>query len=132
MASQEDDIGPEEDPEADTEAQWREIVANFGEAPSLPELPVVPAPAWDEPDPEPASPEPIWFEDAEGYHPPPPPPIPRPAPLRLAAWISAVCGPFLLLGLAIFRIGIPRVLVYAALVAILGSFVYLLLTASPE
>ena len=114
-------------PEADdTDAVWRQIVADFGKGsdspvppwpvsedvePRRPRLrPARPEPPGDEPprrrrtDPsaEPVAPLPDWVEpeaveDDGHYVPPPPPPVPRLAPRKLAAALSLLAGLLLMI-----------------------------------
>ncbi len=62
--------------------------------------------------------------------PPTPPPLPRTDPIRMVAWVLLIGGPALLVLSAVFRVGLPRVLVLGLIAAILVSFGFLLRKAS--
>jgi hypothetical protein len=110
----------------DTDAVWRQIIADFGKdadgpvppwpvsedvEPRRPRLrPTRPEPSSDEPPrrrrtdpkPEPVAPLPDWvepeaLEDDGHYVPPPPPPVPRLAPRKLAAALTLLAGLLLMI-----------------------------------
>ena len=113
-------------PADDTDAVWRQIVADFGKDTDspVPPWPVSedveprrsrlgperPGPAADQPPrrrrtdprPEPVAPLPDWVEpeaveDDGHYVPPPPPPVPRLAPRKLAATLTLLAGVLLMI-----------------------------------
>ncbi len=119
---------PAADPSAadDTDAVWRQIVADFGKdaespvppwpvsedvEPRRPRLrPIRPEQSGDDaprrrrtdPRPEPVAPLPDWVEpeaveDDGHYVPPPPPPVPRLAPRKLAAALTLLAGLLLMI-----------------------------------
>ena len=121
----------------DEDARWDDIVANYGDRPTVED-------AWTRPEPAPAPrppqqdtrapvrTEPEWWErEPEPFVPPTPPPIPRTSPVRTASWVFVIGGPLVLVALAIFRVALPTSGVLIAIAATLASFGHLLWTASP-
>jgi hypothetical protein len=112
--------------QAREEAEWREIVANFGEAPEFPDLPPpppAPLPPVDEPVAEESS-----YDDEEGYVPPPPPPVKPPTGLRLVAWLGLFGVPAVVLVCIVFGISLPSLVGVGFVVWFVGGFGYLVAT----
>lgn len=119
------------------DAVWREIVDNYGERPTVDDVPAAePRPvAEPEPDPEPdAQAEVAVVRPAaeERYVPPPPPPIPRPAPPRAFAWAGLFGVPVILLVCLVATLDLPSLIDYLMLAWFVGGFVYLVATMSRE
>lgn len=123
----------------DDDATWREIVANYGDRPTLdaPDSPDQPAA---DPDPgvdpglralfgglDDADHEPGDLAE-ERFVPPTPPPLPRLPADRLAAWTGVLVAPCLLLVLTVLRIDLPSILAWLLIAAFLGGFGYLIAT----
>ena len=100
--------------EADEKA-WREIVANYGEAPAVP-------------DPEAFRLE--LYDDR--FVPPPLPPAPEVSPERRFAWVVLVCAPILLLVLALAHFVLPTTVTAGLGLASLAAFGYLVGTMSRD
>lgn len=123
--------------QAREDAEWREIVDNYGEQPDLE------PPAEPEPPQEPAVPTHLFqyavppelgprsweaaLED-DRFVPPPPPPVPRPHGLRLAAWLGLFGVPTVVLICIVLGISLPSPLGFLALVWFVGGFGYLVAT----
>ena len=100
--------------EADEKA-WRDIVANYGEAPATPE------------------PEAFRLELYDDHFVPPPlPPAPEVAPERRFAWVVLVCSPILLILLAFAQVSLPTTVTAGLVLASLAAFGYLVGTMSRE
>ncbi|MET1060713.1 MAG: hypothetical protein ABWX84_14030 [Nocardioides sp.] len=122
----------------DEDEVWRQIVANYGDAPSVEDVPreepretaqaesqrVEPA----------AEPEPRSFpwEDEGRFVPPPPPPIPRPEPRRALAWTGLFGAPLVLLTALVFGIYLPGWMSLALVAGFVGGFLYLVSTMPSE
>ncbi len=119
----------------DEDEAWRDIVDNFGEAPSGDELdtPVEPE-VVELPGPteylDPWRPEP--WEDEGRFVPPPAPPVPLADPPRLLAWIGVFGAPTVLLIGLIFAIGFPGWLSTLLVASFIGGFGFLVATMSSE
>ena len=121
----------------DEDEAWRQIVANYGDAPSVED---VPRPEPDpEPDPnliqppavagEPARADtPFKWEDEGRFVPPPPPPLPRPEPRRALAWLGLFGAPTLLLVALVFGVYFPGWLSLILVGGFVGGFIYLVFT----
>jgi hypothetical protein len=107
------------------DAQWAEIIANYGDRPVLDPPPDAAAP---EPEPQPdvhpelAAAE-TWQE--ERFVPPPPPPLPRLPMDRLLAWLGVFGSPLILLVATVLRLHLPTLLAWALVLGFLGGFGYL-------
>ena len=123
----------------DEDEAWRQIVANYGDAPSVEDAPreetrvegptefrVEPAA---EPEPEPA---PFPWEDEGRFVPPPPPPLPRPEPRRALAWLGLFGAPLVLLVALVFGIYLPGWMSLVLVGGFVGGFLYLVSTMPSE
>ena len=126
----------------DEDEAWRQIVANYGDAPSVDDLPR------DEPDLEspadpPADPRaearevepgpaPLAWADEGRFVPPPPPPIPRPEPRRALAWTGLFGAPLVLLVALVFGIYLPGWMSVVLVTGFVGGFLYLVSTMPTE
>ncbi len=121
----------------DEDEAWRQIVANYGDAPSVEDGPRP------EPEPEPGptllpppavageparTDTPFQWEDEGRFTPPPTPPLPRPEPRRALAWLGVFGAPSLLLVALVFGFYLPGWLSLALVGAFVGGFVYLVST----
>jgi hypothetical protein len=117
----------------DEDEVWRDIVENYGDAPSVEdESPVVEPPSAPdvvEPD-EVYDPEP--WEDEGRFVPPPAPPVPLAEPPRLLAWIGLFGSPTVLLVALVFSIQLPSWASTLLIMAFIGGFGYLVATMSRE
>jgi len=120
---------------AHVDAAWRDILANYGERPTVSpaETPEDAATApFDEPPPADdladESPEPEWWEREEHFTPPEPPPAPIPRTPRGLAWLGALGLPVVAILLAVLRIGIPGWAGTLGVLAFIGSLGYLFAT----
>ena len=122
----------------DEDEAWRQIVANYGDAPSVEDVPRDRAQeAEAEPRTEPAAeaePAPASFpwEDEGRFVPPPPPPIPRPEPRRALAWSGLFGAPLVLLVALVFGIYLPGWLSLILVGGFVGGFLYLVSTMPTE
>ena len=136
-----DDDGPDDSfSEVKEEAAWREIVANFGERPTLSTRDL----GTPQVGPAAISPEQLEAEEAreaghwdEGrFVPPEPPPLPKTTPLRRLAWLGALGAP--VAGLVLFLLTsitswwIPSWVTWVLIAAFLGGFGYLVATMSRD
>ena len=124
----------------DEDEVWRQIVANYGDAPSVEDVPR-PEPqegqsdVQSEPRVEPAAePAPASFpwEDEGRFVPPPPPPIPRPEPRRGLAWAGLFGAPLVLLVALVLGIYLPGWLSLILVAGFVGGFLYLVSTMPTE
>jgi hypothetical protein len=117
----------------DEDEVWRDIVENYGEAPSVEEAPPVvdPGPRSDvvEPD-EVYDPDP--WEDEGRFVPPPAPPVPLAEPPRLLAWIGLFGSPTLLLVALVIGWQLPGWLSTLLIGSFIGGFGYLVATMNRE
>lgn len=116
----------------DEDEVWRDIVENYGEAPSVEEAPpvVYPGPRSDvvEPD-EVYDPDP-WDEGR--FVPPPAPPVPLAEPPRLLAWIGLFGSPTVLLVALVIGWQLPGWLSTLLIGSFIGGFGYLVATMNRE
>ena len=116
----------------DEDEVWRQIVANYGDAPSVEDVPrSEPQEVEAEPRVEPAAePAPTSFpwEDEGRFVPPPPPPLPRPEPRRALAWLGLFGAPVVLLAALVFGVYLPGWLSLILVGGFIGGFVYLVST----
>lgn len=118
----------------DEDEVWRDIVENYGEAPSAEELDETQKPA--EPalrpgsaeDPDAWQPEP--WEDEGRFVPPEPPPVPLAEPKRLVAWIGLFGSPAILLVALLLGVSFSSWLSTLLIAWFLGGFGYLIATMS--
>ena len=111
----------------DEDEVWRQIVANYGDAPSVDDAPR-PAPEEELPaEPESTS-VPFAWEDEGRFVPPPPPPLPRPEPRRALAWLGLFGAPVVLLAALVFGVYLPGWLSLILVGGFIGGFVYLVST----
>jgi hypothetical protein len=111
----------------DEDEAWRQIVANYGDVPSLDDAPrpepreeyVVENDAPDEPDAV------FPWEDEGRFVPPPPPPVPRSTPDRLAAWAGLFGAPLVLLVALVLNLSLPTWAGYVLVAWFVGGFLYL-------
>lgn len=119
----------------DEDEAWRDIVDNFGEAPSADELDtplaaeVVNLPGSDE---EPVAWHPAAWEDEGRFVPPPAPPVPLAEPPRLLAWIGVFGAPTVLLIGLIFGLAFPGWLSTLLVASFIGGFGFLVATMGSE
>jgi hypothetical protein len=117
----------------DEDEVWRDIVENYGEAPSVEEAPPVvdPGPRSEivEPD-EVYDPDP--WEDEGRFVPPPAPPVPLAEPPRLLAWIGLFGSPTLLLVALVIGWQLPGWLSTLLIGSFIGGFAYLVATMNRE
>ena len=116
----------------DEDEAWRQIVAHYGDAPSVEDVPReepqdVEAEPRVEPGAEPAAASFPW-EDEGRFVPPPAPPIPRPEPRRALAWSGLFGAPLVLLVALIFGIYLPGWLSLLLVGGFVGGFLYLVST----
>jgi hypothetical protein len=120
----------------DEDEAWRQIVANYGDAPSVEDVPRAEPPESEaEPRTEPAAePAPATFpwEDEGRFVPPMPPPIPRPEPRRGLAWSGLFGAPLVLLVALVFGIYLPGWLSLLLVSGFVGGFLYLVSTMPTE
>lgn len=123
------------DPREREDELWREIVANYGERPTLEE----PAAGEDADDPAAAvesdgpaagteeydDPDPAAWEDEGRFVPPPPPPIPIADPPRMLAWLGLFGVPMSLLVIVVAGLHVPQWLGLLMVAWFVGGFVYL-------
>ena len=123
----------------DEDEAWRQIVAHYGDAPSVEDAPRdEPAEPVTEPATEPraadAEPAPTSFpwEDEGRFVPPTAPPIPRPEPRRALAWTGLFGAPLVLLVALVFGIYLPGWMSLILVGGFVGGFVYLVSTMPTE
>jgi hypothetical protein len=122
----------------DEDEVWRDIVENYGDAPTVEEAapvidPVVDQgslsfviPSRDEDyDPDP-------WEDEGHFVPPPAPPVPLAEPPRLLAWIGLFGSPAVLLVSLMFSVELPSWLSTLMIGSFIGGFGYLVATMNRE
>ena len=118
----------------DEDEAWRQIVANYGDVPSVDDAPR-PEPreeyvgendAQDEPDAV------FPWEDEGRFVPPPPPPVPRPEPRRGLAWAGLFGAPVILLVALVFGVYLPGWLSLLLVAGFIGGFGYLVATMSND
>lgn len=118
------------DEDSDEDRAWRDIVENYGDAPTFDE-PAEPRP---EPVHRPGSPEdpdawhPTPWEDEGRFVPPTPAPVPLAEPRRLLAWGGLVASPVLLLAIVVFGWIAPGWLVTTLILWFVAGFGYLVWT----
>lgn len=117
----------------DEDEVWRDIVENFGEAPSIEDdAPLVePEPRSDLVEPDEVY-DPAPWEDEGRFVPPPAPPVPLAEPPRLLAWIGLFGSPAVLLVALVFSIQLPSWMSTLLIGAFIGGFGYLVATMSRE
>ena len=116
----------------DEDEVWRDIVENYGEAPSVEEAPPVvdPSPRSDIVEPDTYDPDP--WEDEGRFVPPPAPPVPLAEPPRLLAWIGLFGSPTLLLVALVIGWPLPGWLSTLLIGSFIGGFSYLVATMNRE
>ena len=116
----------------DEDEVWRDIVENYGEAPSVEEAPPVvdPAPRSEVVEPDAYDPDPR--EDEGRFVPPPAPPVPLAEPPRLLAWIGLFGSPTLLLVALVIGWQLPGWLSTLLVGSFIGGFGYLVATMNRE
>ena len=137
----------------DEDAAWREIVAHYGDVPSVDPSALFDPPAQPEPGPSdthddppaeaPAAPprrpvlEPGWndplttratWQDEGHFVPPEPPPLPPLEPRRRLAWFGLLGAPVVMLLFAFFQYRPPGWLVFLLVAGFVGGFGYLVAT----
>jgi len=117
----------------DEDEVWRNIVENYGDAPSVEEAPPV-----DDPDPRSDVVEADevpdfdpWAEE-ERFVPPPAPPVPLAEPPRLLAWIGLFGSPTFLLVAVVIGWQLPGWLSTLLIGGFIGGFAYLVATMNRE
>ena len=118
----------------DEDEAWRQIVANYGDVPSVDDAPrpephgeyVVENDVPDEPD------APFPWEDEGRFVPPPPPPVPRPEPRRGLAWGGLFGAPVILLVALVFGVYLPGWLSLLLVAGFIGGFGYLVATMNND
>ncbi len=118
----------------DEDEAWRQIVANYGDVPSVDDAPrpeprgeyVVENEPADEPDAV------FPWEDEGRFVPPPPPPVPRPEPRRGLAWAGLFGAPVILLVALVFGVYLPGWLSLLLVAGFIGGFGYLVATMSND
>lgn len=117
----------------DEDEVWRDIVENYGEAPSVEEAPPVvdPSPRSDAVDPDEVYEVDPWAEE-ERFVPPPAPPVPLAEPPRLLAWIGLFGSPTLLLLALVIGWQLPGWLSTLLIGSFIGGFGYLVATMNRE
>ena len=126
----------------DEDEVWRDIVENYGDAPSVEEAPPVIDPVIDPvvdqgslsftvPPPD-VDYDPDPWEDEGRFVPPPAPPVPLAEPPRLLAWIGLFGSPAVLLIALMFGIQLPSWLSTLMIGAFIGGFGYLVATMNRE
>ncbi|GAB2755443.1 hypothetical protein [Nocardioides pakistanensis] len=126
------------DRKLDEEAAWREIVAHYGEEPTVdapePASTEPPAgrderlrdlfqPSWNDPLDTEAS-----WDDEGHFVPPSPPPMPVLDPRRRLAWAGLFGSPLLMLVAVVLGWTLPDWVMFLLAVAFAGGFVYLVAT----
>ena len=134
MPGNESESGEPELDAAHVDAAWEDILANYGERPTMPPL-ASPEAVVPEEEAEPiaqAAPEPEaaqeWWEREEHFTPPEPPPAPIPAGPRGLAWAGALGLPVLAIVLTLARLSIPSWLGTLGVLAFIASLGYLFAT----
>ncbi len=116
----------------DEDEVWRQIVANYGDAPSVDDAPVEEArETREEPREQPpveATHDPFPWEDEGRFVPPPAPPLPRPEPRRALAWLGLFGAPTLLLVALILGVYLPGWMTMVLVGGFVGGFLYLVST----
>lgn len=117
----------------DEDEVWRDIVDNYGDAPSIEDEPPIvdPAPRSDLVEPDEVY-DPVPWEDEGRFVPPPAPPVPLAEPPRLLAWIGLFGSPTVLLVALVFGIQLPSWLSTLMIGAFIGGFGYLVATMNRE
>jgi len=117
----------------DEDEVWRDIVENYGEAPSVEEAPPVvdPAPRSDVVEPDEVYEADPWAEE-ERFVPPPAPPVPLAEPPRLLAWIGLFGSPTVLLVALVIGWQLPGWLSTLLIGSFIGGFGYLVATMNRE
>ena len=117
----------------DEDEVWRDIVENYGEAPSVEEAPPVvdPAPRSDVVEPDEVYEADPWAEE-ERFVPPPAPPVPLAAPPRRLAWIGLFGSPTILLVALVIGWQLPGWLSTLLIGSFIGGFGYLVATMNRE
>ncbi len=122
---------------SDEDEVWQSIIDNYGTRPELPAEPThgsVPMAAErPAPDGEPLtaslpgeSDSAFWTPAGDDrFVPEVPPPFPRPDRPRLIAWIGVLGAPLALLVVAIFRVPLPTILIYALIGWAIAGFGFL-------
>ncbi len=134
---------PDADMPTDFEAAFREIVAHYGDRPTLgePAAPPQPPPAVPR-EPERPAVDPAMFdrrhleppeeeprsEREEHFVPPEPPPVPRGTPARRLAWLGLFLPPVLMLAAVVFGWTFPDWASALLVAAFVGGFVFLVAT----
>ena len=118
----------------DEDEAWRQIVANYGDVPSVDDAPR-PEPSGEyvvENDLPDEADAPIPWEDEGRFVPPPPPPVPRPEPRRGLAWAGLFGAPVILLVALVFGVYLPGWLSLLLVAGFIGGFGYLVATMSND
>jgi hypothetical protein len=122
----------------DEDEVWRDIVENYGDAPSVEDAPPAADPVVDQGPPsfrvtEPDEVhDPATWEDEGRFVPPPAPPVSLAEPPRLLAWIGLFGSPAVLLVALVFSWQLPSWLSTLLIGAFIGGFGYLVATMSRE
>lgn len=123
----------------DEDEAWREIVDNYGEAPTW-EGDAPAEAAEPEPEPERLTPIPRPPDDPDAWHPeleaeveerfvpPNPPPVPLAEPRRLVAWAGLFLAPMILLVAVVFGQTLPSLVSTGLVCWFIGGFLYLVAT----
>lgn len=114
---------------AHVEAAWRDILANYGEQPTIPAEADPQARTYDAPEEPPeTTPELEWWEREEHFTPPEPPPAPVPRGPRGLAWAGVLGLPVLTIILTLANLTIPTWLTTLGILAFVASLGYLFAT----
>ncbi len=120
----------------DEDEVWRDIVENYGEAPTVEEAEPEAQPPPEVPRPEAAAEPSAWnpspWEDEGRFVPPPPPPVPLAEPRRLLAWSGLFGSPALLLVALVTGWTMPSWLSTLLVLWFVVGFGYLVVTMTDE
>lgn len=121
----------------DEDEVWRDIIENYGDAPSVEDAePVVEPLAENESRtyavPQPDAYDPVPWEDDGQFVPPPAPPVPLAEPPRLLAWVGLFGSPTVLLFAVVLGLHFPGWLSTLLIGAFIGGFGYLVATMNRE
>jgi hypothetical protein len=122
----------------DEDEVWRDIVENYGDAPTVEDAPSVADPVVDPGSlsytvaPRDEDYDPVPWEDEGRFVPPPAPPVPLAEPPRLLAWIGLFGSPTVLLVALVFGVQLPSWMSTLLIGAFIGGFGYLVATMNRE
>jgi hypothetical protein len=125
---------PDGDHELDEEAAWADIVANYGDEPTVEPVepvetrPVVETNLFDRAFLDAQEPPFDAWDAEEHFVPPEPPPLPKLEPRRKLAWLGLFGAPLLMLIAVVAGLEFPNWFIALMVAAFIGGFVYLVAT----